>query len=532
MATKTAARNSRKQTTFEDLRGLRAEAYVRDSTTDQKNGFGPDIQRKNEKRFAQSYGMIMGNRWYTEFVSGRSVKKRHEFRRILEDARSGLFDVLLVDHTSRFGRNQEDCIKYKNKLQNLGIIIVFVSQSIISNRDIDFINERINETLDEQYSRTLSRYVYEGLERKAAAGLHIGPAPLGYMSKLESGMPERKVPDPATMPALLMLLREYSSGNYSYSDVADHLNAKGFRFRKGKLFEPYIMRDILANRFYEGKVVYHKGLPDEEVFVGKHEVPSEVRDLWLRCQTIKKERTFTTMGHPRGENHDYPFSRVLKCHRCGNPYHGEASYYSNRTNLRMIHERNCGGKHCDTRPRSHSVESLCDQFGGRVLANFHLDDNWKTLATAALQTDPEPKDVQVQRDRLTQALKNLRKQHLWGDISDNDYRRERTALERELKIATPHPTPAHLPNLERAAQLLNDLPALWSHKGVTNKQRESLVQEVFTKITINGKMLVSIEPKPAYAPLFASIFIQDSIGYCEMDSTPSPRSKYREPVNM
>jgi hypothetical protein len=34
-----------------------------------------------------------------------------------------------------------------------------------------------------------------------------------------------------------------------------------------------------------------------------------------------------------------------------------------------------------------------------------------------------------------------------------------------------------MPNLERAAQLLKDLPALWQHPGVTNKQRESLIQD-------------------------------------------------------
>ncbi len=29
------------QLTFEDLRGLRAEGYIRDSTLDQRDGFGP-----------------------------------------------------------------------------------------------------------------------------------------------------------------------------------------------------------------------------------------------------------------------------------------------------------------------------------------------------------------------------------------------------------------------------------------------------------------------------------------------------------
>ena len=40
-----------RQPTFEELRGLRAEGYIRDSTLDQKDGFGPAIQRGNEERF-------------------------------------------------------------------------------------------------------------------------------------------------------------------------------------------------------------------------------------------------------------------------------------------------------------------------------------------------------------------------------------------------------------------------------------------------------------------------------------------------
>ena len=75
---------------------------------DQSDGFGPTIQKTNEQRFADTYGLVLGERWYTEFVSGRSVEKRREFLQVLEDAALDLFDVLLVDHTSRFGRNQAE----------------------------------------------------------------------------------------------------------------------------------------------------------------------------------------------------------------------------------------------------------------------------------------------------------------------------------------------------------------------------------------------------------------------------------------
>lgn len=522
MSMKTMARKTNLTTTFEDLRGLRGECYVRDSTLDQKDGFGPDIQRHNEERFAQTYGIILGGRWYTEFVSGRNASKRHEFQKVLEDARLDQFDVLLVDHTSRFGRNQAECIRYKEELQRLGKTVIFVGQGIISGSDRDFLSERINETLDEQYSRNLSRYVSAGLVEKAEHGLHVGPAPLGYRSELLSGKRERKIPDPATMPALLMALREYASEMFSYREVADDLNAHGFRTSTGRLFTGYSMRDILANRFYEGKVVYHEGLPDEQVINGIHEVPDEVRELWLRCQSTKNGRAITKAGHPRRENNDYPFSRILKCQRCGNPYHGEAVYYRGRTGLRLTHERRALGRKCDTWPRSRSVVSLNKEFGERVLACIKLDEGWKDLIVAALRSNDEVKGIQEQSDRLLKALENLRKQHLWGDISDDDYRGERVSLERQLKVANPDPRPTAIPNLEKAVQLLNDLPALWSHQGVTNEQRESLVQEVFARITIDGKALVAVEPKPAYLPLFAAMQIQKFVGYHGLEYPPSP----------
>ena len=114
----------------------------------------------------------------------------------------------MVDHTSRFGRNQAECIRYKGELQGLGKVVVFVSQGIISGSDRDFLSERINETLDEAYSRNLSRYVREGKARKADAGHALGHPPLGYRSeRARSGRGAWAVPDDSTMPALLDLLR-------------------------------------------------------------------------------------------------------------------------------------------------------------------------------------------------------------------------------------------------------------------------------------------------------------------------------------
>ena len=291
MVTGAASLNKAATLTFDDLIGLRAEGYVRDSKPDQRDGYGPDIQRNHIQRFADSYGLVQGCRWYTEFMTGRRVEGRGEFQDFLEDARLDRFDVLLVYHTSRFGRNQEECIRYKRELSDLRKVVVFVSQGIISGSERDFINERIKETLDEAYSRNLSRFVTAGFAEKAGQGHAIGKLPLGYRNeKAPSGRGARTIPDQKSIPVLLAILGGYASGKHSFRSLAQELNAQDLRTASGKPFTESSISTTLNNRFYEGKVVYHPGRGDETVIEGAHEVPEEVRKLWLRCQEMRRSR--------------------------------------------------------------------------------------------------------------------------------------------------------------------------------------------------------------------------------------------------
>ena len=58
---------------------------------------------------------------------------------------------------------------------------------------------------------------------------------------------------------------------------------------------------------------------------------------------------------------------------------------------------------------------------------------------------------------------------------------------------------------------------------LTSCYRPGLVRQVFLRITIAGKEFVDIEPKPEYAPLFATMVTAQKVGYQELDSPPSPR---------
>ena len=83
---------------------------------------------------------------------------------------------------------------------------------------------------------------------------------------------------------------------------------------------------------------------------------------------------------------------------------------------------------------------------------------------------------------------------------------------RQLKLLDDAVKPRQLPNLERAAEFLQDLPSLWLHAEVTHEEREALVRQVFQRITIDGKDFVDIEPKPEYVPLFATMVMHPPVG--------------------
>ena len=47
---------------------------------------------------------------------------------------------------------------------------------------------------------------------------------------------------------------------------------------------------------------------------------------------------------------------------------------------------------------------------------------------------------------------------------------------------------------------------------MTHEEQEALVNQVLRRITIDGKDFVDIEPKPEYAPLFATMVTAQKVG--------------------
>ena len=380
-------------------------------------------------------------------------------------------------------------------------MVVFVSQGIISGNDRDFLSERINETLDEQYSRNLSRYIRDGLAAKAANGHAIGRAPLGYrQEKHDSGRGAWLIPDDEKMPTLIHLLREYSTGSHSFRILAQVLNAKGYLTSDDRPFTESSISTVLNNRFYCGKVVYHRGKPDDEMIEGVHEVPGEVRELWAKCQEVSHDKRRPGQPSPmQKQQRAYPLTGVLICDGCGAPFHGITNHSKQIKTRRMAHSWH----RCPMRPRSVDAKRVESDFADKVLRCIEFNEGWRDAVLKALTNEGPKPDHRLDKRRIEGAISNLRKQHFWGAISDQVFKTEHEVLRRQLRTLTPPATPKMLPNLDRAAELLRDLPALWHHPGVSPEQRREMAREIFQEIRMREGRLVAVTPNPSYAPLFA-----------------------------
>ena len=87
----------------------RAVGYIRVSTAEQKEeGYSLLGQRKNIEMFAEKQGYELIDVYADEGISGKNIIKRPGVQRLLEDAKTGKFDVLIIWKLTRLGRSMKD----------------------------------------------------------------------------------------------------------------------------------------------------------------------------------------------------------------------------------------------------------------------------------------------------------------------------------------------------------------------------------------------------------------------------------------
>ncbi|MBP3809149.1 MAG: recombinase family protein [Clostridiales bacterium] len=100
--------------------------YTRVSTMMQVDGYSLDAQRDKLRKYADYQDMVIAGEYSDEGHSGKNIKGRPEFTRLLADIESGKDDVkyVLVFKLSRFGRNATDVLNSLQLMQDYGVNLI------------------------------------------------------------------------------------------------------------------------------------------------------------------------------------------------------------------------------------------------------------------------------------------------------------------------------------------------------------------------------------------------------------------------
>lgn len=334
-------------------------AYIRVSD-ERQDEYSPDSQLKKVREYAAKEGYIIPDEFvfYDDGISGKNVKKRDDFNRMIALAKEKThpFDVIYVWKFSRFARNQEQAILYKNLLRKNGVSVVSVSEPL-PDGPFGSLIERVIEWMDEFYLINLGAEVSRGMAEKFSRGEPTCPPPFGYMIKDKMYYPDEESGNADIVRDAFKL---YAKG-VKQRELANMLADRGVRTKRGNVPDNRFVDYMLTNPCYIGKLrrssdgsraISRRHVDDENIMVidGHHE-PIISMELWEEVQRIRDAQKKAYPKYARREQPiEYMLKGLVRCSACG------ATLVCNSTNgkynTRSLQCHNYSRGSCHT---SHSI---------------------------------------------------------------------------------------------------------------------------------------------------------------------------------
>ena len=231
---------------------VRAAVYARFSSDNQRNE-SIDAQIRAIKQYADKNDIHIVAQ-YIDKAKSATTDNRPEFLRMITEAESGLFNVVLVHKLDRFARNRQDSIGYRMQLKRHGVALVSILEYIDDSPE-SVILESVLEAIAEYYSKNLAREVNKGLKENALKALHTGGLPpLGYDVDKST---KKLVINEYEAEAVKLMFKMITEGQ-GYAAIIEELNNRGYKTKTGRIFGKNSIHDILSNEKYMGTYVFNK----------------------------------------------------------------------------------------------------------------------------------------------------------------------------------------------------------------------------------------------------------------------------------
>ena len=320
-----------------------AAVYARYSTDLQRAASIEDQIRSCKARIGQESWTLAAS--YTDHALSGSIRLRPGYQKLLEDARSGRFEVVVAEALDRLARDQEDVAALYKHLSFSGVRLITIGEGEISELHVG-----LKGTMNALFLKDLRLKVKRGLEGRVRQGQSGGGRCFGYDVAHEHdarGDPihgARKINDAEAM-VVRRIFTEFAQGR-SPRAIALALNAECIPGPQGKTWGPSTIygnwrrsTGVLNNEIYIGKLVWNRQRFIKDPVTGKrqarpnpaeewiiHDVPSlrivdeqQWNDVKARQRHVRHALTHDNIGirSERARRPVYLLSNLLSCGVCG-----------------------------------------------------------------------------------------------------------------------------------------------------------------------------------------------------------------------
>ncbi|MBX0330061.1 recombinase family protein [Oscillochloris sp. ZM17-4] len=157
-----------------------ATGYVRVSSDEQaEEGFSLAAQERAIRLYCELHQLTLGTIYVDDGYTGTNGD-RPAFKRLLEDAKTGAFQTVIVHKFDRWARNTELLLHTIRRLSEKHIAFVSISEQVDCSTPAGKMMLTIIASTAQFHSDNLSVEVRKGILDKVQQGYWHGPYPIGY----------------------------------------------------------------------------------------------------------------------------------------------------------------------------------------------------------------------------------------------------------------------------------------------------------------------------------------------------------------
>lgn len=250
---------------------MKYAAYCRVSTGSEEQLNSLVNQQQFFEEYVRKRGDILVKVYADRGISGKSMQKREEFMKLLEDSKRGIFDAVLVKDISRFARNTLDFLTGIRILKSRGVDVIFIGANQKTLGESEFVLT-LFAALAQEESCALSKKIIFGKKQGAKAG-RVPNVIYGYDKRTTYDLDINDREANVVRDIYYM----YAFGNMGLRKIASHLNNNHICSKNGGLWSPKTVRRILGNPIYAGVLVNNKSETVDFLLAQRRDIPYEER---------------------------------------------------------------------------------------------------------------------------------------------------------------------------------------------------------------------------------------------------------------